>query len=1038
MTRGGEPLVRKTVTILFCDVVGSTALGENVDPETTRRVMLRYFDESRTVLERHGGTVEKFIGDAVVAVFGVPALHEDDALRAVRAADELRDHLVELNRELGDRWGVRLEWRIGINTGEVVVGDPTGTQTIASGDAVNVAARLQNAAQPGEILLGKETYRLVQNHVTAGSLETFSLKGKAEGVKTWRLDEVRAGADRVFRRLTSPIVGRETEQVTLHALYRRVLEDQSCELVTVFGPAGIGKTRLGQELAAQLFGATVAVGRCLPYGDGITFWPVVEILRELAEIGADDAPNVALARLDTLVSEGPDAQLVRMRLAGILGFGPGAPAQETFWALRRLFEDLARARPLVLVFEDVHWADDTLLDLIEYLVGWSRGAPLLILCLARPELAERRTEWGRGLPNAHTLTLEPLGAHEVHGLLANLLGSAQLEPKLELRIREAADGNPLFVEELVRVLLEDGVLQQHDGAWTDAGALERMTIPPSISALLAARIDQLDPEEREVLQCAAVVGKQFWWGAVIELAADDVRPRVGPHLQALVRKRLIAPASSAIFAGEDSFQFGHILVRDAAYRALTKDRRAELHERFADWLSRKTRESGREYDEILGHHLEQAYLAQADLGPRDAATLELGERAARHLSDAGRRAVMREDTHAAESMLRRAIGLLPADSVLRLELQPELGSVLMRAGEFVRAGEVFDDAMARAASIGDRRIELRAVIERQFLRSFTDPEGSTEDILEVSQAVIPELEELADDVGLARAWWLASEVHTIACRWGARAEALERALEHAARARDERLQGQLIALLVQALVYGPTPVNDAIARCVEFNAHAIGDRALEAALSSSLAVLHAMRGDIDEARALWAQARSIYDDLQLNYRRAARSLVPSTIEMLAGNAAAAEHELRWGYDTLTAMGEKGARSTLAAFLAETLCAQNRMAEAAELTEVSARTAGSDDVVTQVVWRTARAKAYARQGRLPEAETLAAEAHALSKPTDFPDLRAGAALALAEVLLLEGRVDEAEPLVAEAQDAHERKGNVLAARAAGSLLAAYAR
>jgi tetratricopeptide (TPR) repeat protein len=727
-----------------------------------------------------------------------------------------------------------------------------------------------------------------------------------------------------------------------------------------------------------------------------------------------------------------------MRAAGVLGFSPGAPAQETFWALRRLFEDLARTRPLVLVIEDAHWADGALLDLVEYLVGWSRGAPLLILCLARPELNERRRAWGHGHANAHMLTLEPLVADEVNALLANLLGSAELGPRLEERIASAADGNPLFVEELVRVLLEDGVLQQRDGVWTVAGGLDRLTIPPSINALLAARLDQLEPEEREVLQCAAVVGKQFWWGAVVDLATQEMRERVGPHLQALVRKRLISPASSLIFTSEDSFQFGHILVRDAAYGALPKERRAELHERFAGWLSRKTRDGGGDYDEIIGHHLEQAYLARADLGPGDAAALELGERAATHLSAAGRRAVLREDTHAAQGLLRRAIALLPADSRKRLELQPELGSVLMRAGEFVQAGEVFDDAMARAASSGERRIELRAVIERQFLRSFTDPEGSTEEILSISQSVIPELEELGDDLGLARAWWLASEVHTIACRWGARAEALERALEHAGRAHDERLQGQLIGLLVQALVYGPTPVAEAIARCVDFNAHAIGDRALEAALSSSLAVLHAMRGDIDEARALWAHARAIYDDLRLNYRRAARSLVPSTIEMLAGNPVAAEHELRWGYDTLTAMGEKGMRSTLAAFLSEALCAQGRLEEAQQFSEICESTAGSDDVVTQVMWRTARAKVYARRERFSEAETLAREADRLAEQTDCPDLRAGATMTLAEVLFAFGRPEEAQPLALRAQSIHEQKGNVLATRAAESLFATYAR
>jgi class 3 adenylate cyclase len=1038
MAERPEPLSRKTVTVLFCDVAGSTNLGESVDPETMRHVMLRYFDEMRPILERHGGTVEKFIGDAVLGVFGVPVLHEDDALRAVRAAGEMRDALARLNGELESRWGVRLGARMGINTGEVVVGDPTARQTIASGDTFNVAARLQEAAQPGEILLGKETYRLVEDRIRAGPLRSFSLKGKREDVHTWSLDEVRSSADRVFRRLGSPLVGREGEQRVLHDVYRLALEEQTCQLVTVFGPAGIGKSRLAQEFTARVFGATVAQGRCLPYGDGITFWPIVGVLRQLAGISADDTPEQARKRLDGLVPEGEDAALVRERAAGVLGLGPSSRSEETFWALRRLFEDLARTRPLVLVFEDVHWAEPTLLDLVEYLVGWSRGAPLMIFCLARPELLEERPGWADGRANTHALALEPLAVDEVRTMLANLLGSAELDPRLERRITTAAEGNPLFVEELVRVLLDDGVLQQTDGEWTVAGDLERVAIPPSINALLAARLDQLHPEEREVIQCAAVVGKQFWWSAVVDLAPEGIRERVGTHLHALVRKKLIFPAETVAFMSEDSFQFAHILVRDAAYGALPKARRAELHETFAKWLARKTAESGGEYSEIIGHHLEQAYLARSDVALFDDLTLDLGERAATQLASAGRRALLRDDTHAARTLLSRTVALLPGDSPKRLELALELGRVLGRAGEFATAAEVFAEIATKAGETGQRQLELRARIEQQFIRSFTDPEGSSEDIQILTQSAIPELEALGDDLGLARAWWLASEVHTIACQWGARAAALERALEHAGRADDGQLQATLIALLVQALVYGPTPVDDAIARLADFYAHAVGDRALEAALTSSLAMLHAMRGDIDEGRERYAQARAIYDELGLNYRRANRSLVLATVEMLAGNPSAAEQELRWGYDMLAAMGEKGMRSTLAAYLAESLCAQGRLDEAEQFSEICERTAGSDDIVTQVLWRTALAKVYARRERFAEAERLALEADRLAEETDFPELRAGATMALAEVLFVSGRIDEAQPLARHAQEIHERKGNVVAARAAESLFTAYAR
>ncbi|MDX6411653.1 MAG: hypothetical protein QOE91_1169, partial [Gaiellaceae bacterium] len=408
MAASAESLVRKTVTILFCDVVGSTSLGERIDPETTRRVMLRYFDETRSVLERHGATVEKFIGDAVMAVFGVPVLHEDDALRAVRAAHELRGTLDRLNDELSERWGVRLEIRVGINTGEVVVGDPGSTQTIASGDPVNVAARLQQAAKPGEVLLGRETYRLVEDRISAGPLESFSLKGRSDEVKTWRLDEVQAGAERVFRRLSSPLVDREEERRVLHEVYQRALEEQTCQLAVVLGPPGIGKTRLAQEFAAQLLGPNVVSGRCLSYGEGITFWPVVGIVRSLAEIRPGDSPEEARARLGALVPDGPDAELIENRVAGLLGVGDRpARSEEAFWALRRLFEGLARTRPLVLVFEDLHWAEPTLLDMLEYIAGWSIGAPIMLLCLARPDLGDVRPAWLREHANSRVIALDP-------------------------------------------------------------------------------------------------------------------------------------------------------------------------------------------------------------------------------------------------------------------------------------------------------------------------------------------------------------------------------------------------------------------------------------------------------------------------------------------------------------------------------------------------------------------------------------------------------------------------------------------------------
>src|SRR5215208_5100446 len=646
MAQVAEPLVRKTVTVLFCDVTGFTSLGERVDPETMRRVMLHYFDEMRTVLERHGGTVKKFIGDAVMAVFGVPVVHEDDALRAVRAADEMRRALARLNVELVARYGIRLEERIGINTGEVVVGDPTTQQTVATGDALNVAARLQQAAQPGEILLGRGTHRLVADRVRAGPLETFHAKGKSAPVSSWRLDEVRAGADLIFRRLDSPLVGRGLERDYLRDAYRTVIEEQSCRLVTVLGAAGVGKTRLAQEIAARSFGAAVAQGRCLSYGDGITFFPIAEVVRSLAGITADDNDRVVRARVGQLLPLGDEAEVVTERLVSLLSDDGTARADEVFWAVRKLLEVVARSRPLVLLLEDLHWAEPTLLDLIEYLVGWSRGSPMLVLALARPELLELRPGWP-----GDRLVLEPLDGDDVHALLGNLLGSAELDPAVAANIQHAAEGNPLFVEELVRMLVDDGTLVLEDGRWI-AREVGELPIPPSINALLAARLDRLEPEEQTIIQCASVIGKQFWWRAVVELAPPELASRVGSHLHALVRKRLVFPAEPASFVSEDSFRFGHILVRDAAYAAMPKATRATLHERFAAWLESKGAQ-----EEFRGHHLEQAYRARCELGPADDETRALGERAATLLASAGRRAFARDDLPAARTLLEHAVAL---------------------------------------------------------------------------------------------------------------------------------------------------------------------------------------------------------------------------------------------------------------------------------------------------------------------------------------------------------------------------------------------
>src|SRR5438105_3977413 len=533
----GEPLpkatashdVRKTVTVLFCDIAESTQLGERLDPESLRRVMSRYFDEMRAALEGHGGTVEKFIGDAVMAVFGVPTLHEDDALRAVRAAVEMRRRLDALNEALEASYGVRLEMRVGINTGEVVAGGP-GASTLATGDAVNVAKRLESAAGPGEILIGKETHGLVRGRVDTGPFESCSVKGKSEAVAACRVRDL-VGPDGSEPERTTPLVARENELALLAAEFEQAGAESSCRLVTVLAPAGIGKSRLASELLQRLGErATGLTGHCLPYGDGITFWPLGEMVRQA---GGEPALRAA-------VGDHADAELIVERILGATGAaGEAGGGEETFWAVRKLVEAIARQRPLVLVFEDIHWAEPTFLDLIEYLAGWTGDAPVLLLCLARHDLLDRRPSWLTPRPNARTLPLEPLTTEATELLLREIGHAGELDEGLRRRIAEAAEGNPLFVEQMAAMLVEEG----------EAG--ERLPMPPSIQALLAARLDRLGPEERAVIEPAAVAGREFSRGPVSDLVPPELREEVGRHLMALVRKELISPDTSQ-FEREDA------------------------------------------------------------------------------------------------------------------------------------------------------------------------------------------------------------------------------------------------------------------------------------------------------------------------------------------------------------------------------------------------------------------------------------------------------------------------------------------------------
>jgi class 3 adenylate cyclase len=682
----GAPLVaetharremRKRVTIVFADVTGSSELAERLDPEALRRVMGRYFDEMRRVVERHGGTVEKFIGDAVMAVFGIPVLHEDDALRAVVAANEMREALGSLNAQLERELGVTIKCHIGVNSGEVVAGDAARGQAFATGDAVNVANRLQELARPGEILIGEPTYRLARDAVTVAPVDSRLRRGKGEKARAFRLLAVAAARRSALRSGDSPFVGRRHELEVIAGAFSSVVQDSTCRLLTVLGAAGVGKSRLVDEFLASGVSdeAMVVRGRCLPYGEGITFWPIKEAITEAAALSAGESPEAARERIRSLVEPGPGADLIVERVTEVLGLAEAVIEHRAhFWAIASFLESLARRRPLVAVFDDIQWAEPTFLDLVEHVVAEAGDTPILLLCVARPELLELRTSW------EPTIRLEPLSDDETERLIESLLGGAALPEAARAHIAEVAEGSPLFVEEMVTMLIDEGLLRRHHGSWVVAGHLAGVAVPPSIQALLATRVERLGAMERVVLERGSVEGKVFHRGAILQMSPEADRSAVEESLTALVREDLLKPDSTS-FADEGAFRFRHQLLRDAAYELLPKETRSHLHERFASWLEEKVGKRASEYEEILGYHLEQAYRYRVELGLAAESNGRLGEEAAKRLGSAGLRARARGDLPAAANLLSRAIGLVRPDSATSLELAPKLRDALFESGE---------------------------------------------------------------------------------------------------------------------------------------------------------------------------------------------------------------------------------------------------------------------------------------------------------------------------------------------------------------------
>jgi class 3 adenylate cyclase len=942
---GGDHEQRKIVTALFCDLTASTSLGEATDPEALRALLARYFERMRGIVEAHGGAVEKFIGDAVMAVFGVPEAHEDDALRACRAAVEMRDALPELG----------VQARIGINTGEVVTGT---AERLATGDAVNVAARLEQAAEPGTILIGEETLRLVRDAVEADAVEPLALKGKASPVAAFRLHSAHGDLERNH---ASRFVGRRRELAALAEAWKRALDGACCELVTVVGEPGVGKSRLVAEALVSL-DARVVGGRCLPYGEGITYWPVVEVVKQLDALPSDPS---AAAAVRSLLGQSEE----------------GTSADQIAWAFRKLLEEQA---PLIVVLDDIQWGEETFLDLVEASALLTSGAPLLLLCTARLDLLDRRASW------PGVVRLEPLSEEEADELIRD-----EVSEELRGRIAHAAGGNPLFISEMLAMAHEQ----------------DDVEVPPTLKALLAARLDQLDEAERRVLERGSVEGELFHRGAVQALVPEE--PQVTARLTSLVRRELVRP-DRAQFAGDDGFRFRHLLIRDAAYDALPKGVRAELHERFADWLVSHTELI--ELDEIVGYHLEQAVRYRRELGqPAEALALRAGER----LAAAGRLASWREDRRAARALLNRALALtrpLRLDVLLEVDLAATLFIEDSR-----RAAAIVDAAAERAAVEGDATGEAFARAMGGYHR-FNINECSADELETLLANALPLLEQEADHAALVYVWEVfAISVANARGRWVDAARASEQALEHARLAGQQRTGLFWIEL---ALALGPTPAAEALEQL---------DRLLPATPAPyslfTRAWLLAMLDRFDEAVPLARESNE--RQRELDGRRIGEIRLAEIARMEGDHQTAARH-LETACAWLEEREQLGLLGTYVLLLGRELCALGRFDEAESLARRGHELVG-DRPRDGAFWCQVQARVLAHRSEHAEAERLARAAVADHEQGDSLIFQGDAWCDLADVLAAAGRDEDAAAAFAEALERYERKENIPLAREARTRL-----
>jgi class 3 adenylate cyclase/tetratricopeptide (TPR) repeat protein len=976
---------RKTVTALFCDLVGSTALGEQLDPEVLRPVLGGYFAEMRSAVEHHGGRIEKFIGDAVVAVFGLPSAHEDDALRAVRAGVEMQERLETLNASSS----IPLAARVGITTGEVLVsgdGNPIG-------DAMNTAARLQTAASPGSVLIGDPTWRLVRDAIMAEAVEPLDARGKAEPVPAWRVMQVEAGPR---RQSTTPFVGRGRLIASLGVVFDEAVADGAPVLATVLGDPGIGKSRLLDAFLRELSGTTILRTSVPAAGEGPSLAAVADLVRAAA--GADTPDGVA-DKLALLVRNSPDAGALEAALRSLLGLGGQSPADST-WAIRRLLETLTTGGPVIVVLDDLHWASPALIDLIEDAARWTRG-PVLLLCAARLDLLDARRSWGGGMQRAITITVGPLEAGESRTLADALVGANLLDTD---RLVATAEGNPLFLEQLAVEARELG------DAWDPSAA------PTTIRALLEARLDRCSPDVTSALELASVQGSRFRMDLLEALAPEDLD--LGDVLRQAERAHLAREVEPNVGV------FAHALVRETAYHRLPKASRADLHAALADLFPA-------DEEELAAIHLEQAAALRAELGHPD---IEVERRAGELLARTGARAFSRLDFVTASDLLERAAALLPRSSPVRLEMLPDFAIALMEAGRADDAAVLLEETLQQAERIGSRRDAIRIRLQQLALYAFTGP-SEDEIRLGISEgrALLAELTDLDDDVGLAQGWTVIEYLHVYIGEMAHHAEAQARSFVHAERAGRLREQIQAGGDQPCAAIRGPCTAGamKKQAESMRQNPNRIistGGIALAAAAA-------ALVGDMPAYRSAESEWRLAIEAGGFEWSGADQALAGLALVLLLTDAPeAAEAMARQGLDVMERLGDVWVVSEWSWLLPLALAKQGRLDEASVLADAFAERYTRIGAAEGRIYRgVALSIARRSRGRPEEALTLANEAASIARSTDSNLLRA---LALEHLADLQYETDPSAAIgtLNEVAGVHEASGNTVGAERVARVLA----